>query len=86
MTGEGMSRSGLRGRLDGPVLTVWAKHDRDSDGWLPLWRHLEDSAAVAGLLWDSWLPASVRKLIASALPGVGVLGGDGVGVPVHCAA
>ncbi|WP_329167344.1 CRISPR-associated helicase Cas3' (plasmid) [Streptomyces sp. NBC_01717] len=69
MTGEGMSRSGLRGRLDGPVLTVWAKHDRDSDGWLPLWRHMEDSAAVAGLLWDTWLPASVRKLIASALPG-----------------
>ncbi|MCX5317821.1 CRISPR-associated endonuclease Cas3'' [Streptomyces sp. NBC_00154] len=64
-----MSRSGLRGRLDGPVLTVWAKHDRDSDGWLPLWRHMEDSAAVAGLLWDTWLPASVRKLIASALPG-----------------
>ncbi|WUJ18677.1 CRISPR-associated helicase Cas3' [Streptomyces sp. NBC_00390] len=29
---------------------------------------MEDSAAVAGLLWDSWLPASVRKLIADALP------------------
>ncbi|MET8538701.1 CRISPR-associated helicase Cas3' [Streptomyces sp. NPDC005065] len=70
MTGEGRPRSGLRGRLDGPVLTVWAKHDRDCDGWLPLWRHMEDSAAVAGLLWDTWLPASVRKLIASALPGV----------------
>ncbi|WP_406360615.1 CRISPR-associated helicase Cas3' (plasmid) [Streptomyces sp. NBC_01544] len=69
MTGEGKSSSGLRDRLDGPVLTVWAKHDRDSDGWLPLWRHMEDSAAVAGLLWDMWLPASVRKLIASALPG-----------------
>jgi CRISPR-associated endonuclease/helicase Cas3 len=48
---------------------VWAKHDRDSDGWLPLWRHLEDSGAVAGLLWDEWLPASVRGLIAEALPG-----------------
>ncbi|MCX4787689.1 CRISPR-associated helicase Cas3' [Streptomyces sp. NBC_01221] len=69
MTGEGEPRSGLRSRLDGPVLTVWAKHDRDSDGWLPLWRHMEDSAAVAGLLWDAWLPASVRRLIASALPG-----------------
>ncbi|MGW0960758.1 CRISPR-associated helicase Cas3' [Streptomyces gelaticus] len=69
MTGEGKSSSGLRGRLDGPVLTMWAKHDRDSDGWLPLWRHMEDSAAVAGLLWDTWLPAGVRRLIASALPG-----------------
>jgi CRISPR-associated endonuclease/helicase Cas3 len=51
------------------VLTVWAKHDRASETWLPLWRHMEDSAAVAGLLWDSWLPTSVRKLIADALPG-----------------
>ncbi|MGW8712625.1 CRISPR-associated helicase Cas3' [Streptomyces sp. NPDC055753] len=47
---------------------MWAKHDRDSDGWLPLWRHMEDSAAVAGLLWDQWLPVGVRKLIGEALP------------------
>lgn len=50
------------------MLTVWAKHDRDCDGWLPLWRHMEDSAAVAGRLWDEWLPVSVRNLIADALP------------------
>lgn len=49
--------------------SVWAKHDRDSEGWLPLWRHMEDSAAVAGLLWDRWLPANVRALISGALPG-----------------
>ncbi|MGX1487746.1 hypothetical protein RKD41_000005 [Streptomyces tendae] len=47
---------------------MWAKHDRDSDGWLPLWRHMEDSAAVAGLLWDQWLPSGVRRLVAEALP------------------
>ncbi len=47
---------------------VWAKHDRTTDGWLPLWRHMEDSAAVAGLLWDRWLPVGVRRLIAEALP------------------
>ncbi|WP_443049035.1 CRISPR-associated helicase Cas3' [Streptomyces sp. M92] len=29
---------------------------------------MEDSAAVAGLLWDRWLPVGVRKLIAEALP------------------
>jgi CRISPR-associated endonuclease/helicase Cas3 len=69
MTGGGTFGSGLGGRLAGPVRTVWAKHDRDSDGWLPLWRHMEDSAAVAGLLWDSWLPASVRNLIAESLSG-----------------
>ncbi|MFI6288347.1 CRISPR-associated helicase Cas3' [Streptomyces sp. NPDC051018] len=30
---------------------------------------MEDSAAVAGLLWDKWLPASVRGLIVDSLPG-----------------
>lgn len=30
---------------------------------------MEDAAAVAGLLWDEWLPASVRKLIGEPLPG-----------------
>jgi CRISPR-associated endonuclease/helicase Cas3 len=29
---------------------------------------MEDSGAVAGLLWDQWLPSSVRGLIAEALP------------------
>ncbi|MGA5363936.1 CRISPR-associated helicase Cas3' [Streptomyces purpurascens] len=47
---------------------MWAKHDRGTDGWLPLWRHMEDSAAVAGLLWDEWLPRGVRRLIAEAFP------------------
>ncbi|MGP4004682.1 CRISPR-associated helicase Cas3' [Streptomyces sp. 8N706] len=47
---------------------MWAKHDRDGDGWLPLWRHMEDAAAVAGLLWDRWLPANVRHFIGEALP------------------
>ncbi|MFJ1878222.1 CRISPR-associated helicase Cas3' [Streptomyces chartreusis] len=30
---------------------------------------MEDSAWVAGRLWDGWLPGSVRGLIAEALPG-----------------
>jgi CRISPR-associated endonuclease/helicase Cas3 len=29
---------------------------------------MEDSAAVAGLLWDRWLPAGVRRLVAESLP------------------
>ncbi|MYR46301.1 CRISPR-associated helicase Cas3' [Streptomyces sp. SID5910] len=29
---------------------------------------MEDSAAVAGLLWDQWLPVGVRRLIAEPLP------------------
>ncbi|MFF4148228.1 HD domain-containing protein, partial [Streptomyces sp. NPDC001698] len=64
MRGEGDALMGLHARLNGPALSAWAKHERDSDGWLPLWRHMEDSAAVAGRLWDEWLPLSVRRLIA----------------------
>ncbi|WP_443064806.1 CRISPR-associated endonuclease Cas3'' [Streptomyces sp. NBC_00589] len=30
---------------------------------------MEDSAAVAGLLWDNWVPTSLRGLIAESLPG-----------------
>ncbi|MEU6481095.1 CRISPR-associated helicase Cas3' [Streptomyces sp. NPDC047017] len=30
---------------------------------------MEDSAAVAGRLWEEWLPLSVRRLVACALPG-----------------
>ncbi|MFE4687550.1 CRISPR-associated helicase Cas3' [Streptomyces sp. NPDC056721] len=30
---------------------------------------MEDSAAVAGRLWNEWLPSSVRRLIADVLPG-----------------
>ncbi|MGA5171111.1 MULTISPECIES: CRISPR-associated helicase/endonuclease Cas3 [Streptomyces] len=69
MADGGGSRSGLGSRLGVAACSVWAKHDRDCDGWLPLWRHMDDSAAVAGLLWDDWLPAGVRRLIAEGLPG-----------------
>jgi CRISPR-associated endonuclease/helicase Cas3 len=55
-------------QLSGPARTVWAKHDRSTDGWVPLWRHMADSAAVAELLWDGWVPAQVQRLIADALP------------------
>ncbi|WP_026116428.1 CRISPR-associated helicase/endonuclease Cas3 [Nocardiopsis valliformis] len=48
--------------------SVWAKHDYDSDGWLPLYRHMADSAFVAGRLWDEWLPRQARDVIGVALP------------------
>ncbi|MGQ4819299.1 CRISPR-associated endonuclease Cas3'', partial [Enterococcus faecium] len=38
--------------------------------WMPLWQHLDDTAAVAGRHWDDWLPRSVRRQIA------GCVGGD----------
>ncbi|MFC9595700.1 CRISPR-associated helicase Cas3' [Streptomyces sp. NPDC056944] len=30
---------------------------------------MDDSAAVAGMLWDEWIPAQVRRLIGEVLPG-----------------
>ncbi len=67
MTDAGES-SVLGAGLSRAARVVWAKHDRDGEGWLPLWRHMEDSAAVAGLLWDRWLPSSVQSLVAEVLP------------------
>lgn len=57
------------GDLSAAARSVWAKHDRDTDDWLPLWQHMSDSAAIAGVLWDHWLPRQVRRLIAAELPG-----------------
>ncbi|WP_439675803.1 type I-E CRISPR-associated protein Cse1/CasA [Embleya sp. MST-111070] len=54
--------------LSAAARVVWAKHDQKTDGWLPLWRHMADSAAVAGLLWDGWIPENIRRLVAEALP------------------
>lgn len=59
----------LGGRLTATARTVWAKHDRATEKWLPLWRHMADSAAVAGLLWEHWLPRNVKGMVAEALPG-----------------
>lgn len=61
--------------LSAAARSVWAKtrFDReDPDAtpeWMPLWRHLDDSAAVAGKLWDEWLPDSVRRVISAAVDG-----------------
>lgn len=60
-------------RLSSPARAVWAKSDRREGGrsgaWLPQWRHMADSGAVAGRLWDDWLPRQVRRSVAEALPG-----------------
>jgi len=59
-------------RLSDAARSVWGKTDRKGTspvGWLPLWRHLADSADVAGRLWDDWLSPAVRRLVAAELPG-----------------
>ncbi|WP_275127943.1 type I-E CRISPR-associated protein Cse1/CasA [Streptomyces monomycini] len=55
-------------RFSPAARTAWAKHDRATDGWLPLWRHMADSGAVAGKLWDTWLADNIKRLLSEALP------------------
>jgi CRISPR-associated endonuclease/helicase Cas3 len=46
----------------------WGKTDRDTEAWMPLYRHMSDSAEIAGLLWDRWLPRTVKATMSGALP------------------
>lgn len=55
-------------QLSPAARTAWGKHERVTDEWLPLWRHMADSAAVAGRLWDEWIPENVKGFIADPLP------------------
>ncbi len=47
--------------------SVWGKLDPESGSWMPLVRHLEDTAAVAGWLWDEYLPSVTRTFIADSM-------------------
>ena len=49
--------------------SIWGKTDRNTGMSLPLVQHLEDSAAVAGHLWDSWVAPTVRHRLSRALGG-----------------
>lgn len=48
---------------------AWGKSIDDGQEHMPLWRHLDDAAAVAWLLWERWLSPSQRALLAEALDG-----------------
>ena len=56
-----------------PWRLFWAKTDRDGvlgagEAWTrPLWAHLLDVAHTALLLWEQFLPASLKRTIAAAL-------------------
>lgn len=47
--------------------SVWGKLDPADASWMPLTQHLEHSAAMAGHVWDDFLPRNLRALIASDL-------------------
>ncbi|AEE44655.1 CRISPR-associated helicase/endonuclease Cas3 [Cellulomonas fimi] len=67
-----MLREDAGAAVDEPCRVVWAKswpYDVPPSHWAPLWRHLDDTADVAGLLWDHWLADDIRSLLASGVPG-----------------
>jgi CRISPR-associated helicase Cas3/CRISPR-associated endonuclease Cas3-HD len=47
--------------------SVWGKLDPRGDGWMPLVVHLQDAAAVAGYLWDEFVPVATRGYICAEL-------------------
>ncbi|MFT3797936.1 CRISPR-associated helicase Cas3' [Microbacterium sp.] len=53
--------------------SVWAKTrtgpgpDFALQGWLPLVQHLADTAAVAALLWEEWVPESLKSMLTDAV-------------------
>ena len=51
---------------------IWAKaSNKSNDGlWLPLAIHMSDSANIARLLWQEWIPFSTQKLIAEEFKGL----------------
>lgn len=49
---------------------LWAKKSKDDRLlWLPLIMHLADSAALAQILWQQWLPDGVKHVIADGIAG-----------------
>ncbi|WP_306361316.1 CRISPR-associated helicase Cas3' [Nocardia sp. CC227C] len=53
--------------LSSATRSAWAKSNRDG-GKLSLDCHLADSAAVAGQVWDRWLPLRTKQRISEVLP------------------
>lgn len=46
--------------------SLWGKLSSDNM-WLPLYMHMTDSAEVAKLLWDTWLPVHTKKLLSDGI-------------------
>jgi CRISPR-associated endonuclease/helicase Cas3 len=55
--------------LSAAARSVWAKSLNEDGAWLPLWQHMDDSAAIAGGLFDRWLPPHVVGLLANLFDG-----------------
>lgn len=51
------------------VRLLWGKLDPKLGTWMPLVQHLEDSADIAGVLFDDWLALSLRNRLADHFHG-----------------
>ncbi len=51
--------------LSDAARSVWAKSLNEDGAWLPLWQHMDDSAHIAGGLFDRWLSPSVVEVLAA---------------------
>jgi CRISPR-associated endonuclease/helicase Cas3 len=48
--------------------SLWGKLSRDNpELFLPLYVHMSDTAALAELLWDFWIPQGTKKIIVSGM-------------------
>ncbi|WP_280468209.1 CRISPR-associated helicase Cas3' [Nocardia cyriacigeorgica] len=55
--------------LSSSARSVWAKSPDEEGAWLPLWQHMDDSAMIAGGLFDRWLAPSVVGMLAAEFGG-----------------
>ena len=50
------------------VRLIWGKTNKDdADIWLPLYIHLSDTAAIAEIVWDQWIPLSSKMVVARSI-------------------
>jgi len=55
-----------------PARLLWGKTSSNTDDlWLPLHIHLTDTAAIAELMWDYWVPDSTKRIISRAIQSAG---------------
>lgn len=48
--------------------SLWGKLSLDgTNRWLPLWVHLADTAEIASILWQYWLPRHTKEIIAEGI-------------------
>ncbi|AKV55873.1 CRISPR-associated helicase Cas3 [Bifidobacterium actinocoloniiforme DSM 22766] len=56
--------------LSAQAASIWGKSDYGEDrSWLPLVMHMADSRAVAGELWNQWVPQGTRGIISRGVGG-----------------